>query len=133
LAQQGVQFKELCKDQKLIQADYRRIAESCLDTDKYKVCQTLHSVANTTFVCYSLELSSSPATAVHQYQPGGVIAITQDTTVGRIKEKGQDKWADGRSQNSWVEQRKSSQSSVCTKYATITAPVPLPTINNKAP
>jgi hypothetical protein len=31
LAQQGAQFKELCEDQKLIQADYRGIAESCLE------------------------------------------------------------------------------------------------------
>jgi exonuclease III len=90
LAQQGAQFKELCEDQKLIQADYRGIAESCLDTDKDEVRQTLHSVAKTSFACYSLELSSSPATAVHQYKPEGVIAITQDSTVGRIRGKGQD-------------------------------------------
>jgi hypothetical protein len=37
LAQKGESFKEICEDQKLMQADYRGVAETCLDTDKYNV------------------------------------------------------------------------------------------------
>jgi hypothetical protein len=90
LTSKGAAFKELCEDQLLLQADYRGIAEPCLDTDKYQVRQTLHDIAKQTFESYALDMASSPVTAAHNYQPGGVMSIMQGHTIGRIKSRGND-------------------------------------------
>jgi hypothetical protein len=73
-----------------MQANYRGIAEPCLDTGQYKVRQTLHDIAKQTFDNYALDMASSPVTAVHNYQPGGVMSIIHGHMVGRIKSRGND-------------------------------------------
>jgi hypothetical protein len=78
----------LCENQKVMQADYGRIAKTCVDTDKYNVKPTLHQVAESTFKAYSMDLASSPIEAARDYQPGGVMLIIQANTVGHIKERG---------------------------------------------
>jgi hypothetical protein len=75
LGPKGELFKEICEDQKLMQAHYRGIAETCLDTDRFKVKQTLHQVAKSTFDAYSMEFAGSPTKAVQDYKPGGVMLI----------------------------------------------------------
>ena len=92
LTSKGAAFKELCEDQLLLQADYRGIAEPCLDTDKYQVRQTLHDIAKKTFdrYAYALDMSSRPITATNNYQPGGVMSIIHGHMVGRIKSHGND-------------------------------------------
>ena len=82
LKDKGYQFKELCEDTLLIQADIRSIIEHNLDTTSMAVRQTYLEIAKQTFSHFSLEMTSSMIPFLTQYKPGGTMILTQDNITG---------------------------------------------------
>jgi hypothetical protein len=87
LRDKGYQFKEICEDTLLIQADLRAIIEHNLDTTNMDVRQTCYDIAKQTFPHFALEMTSSSIPFLTNYKPGGTTILTHDNITGRIMHK----------------------------------------------
>jgi hypothetical protein len=90
LKDKGHQFKEICEDTLLIQADIRSMIEHNLDTTNMHVRQTCLDIAKQTFSHFALEMTSSTIPFLTTYKPGGTMVLTHDNITGRITHKHSD-------------------------------------------
>jgi hypothetical protein len=86
----GHQFKELCEDTRLIQADLRGIVEHNLDTTNAEVRRSCTDIAKQTFPHHILEMTSSSIAYKTPYKPGGTMILATEGITGRVTQQTSD-------------------------------------------
>jgi hypothetical protein len=99
LRDNGHQFKEICEDTRLIQADLRGLIEHNLDTTNLEVRQTCYDIAKQTFSHNILQMSSSSIPFRTHFKPGGTMILAQNDISGRVIKQSSDPSVDGHTSN----------------------------------